>query len=115
MTSSGVQRRLLANGRSCKRGIDVRTTLLVVAVLLASAMLPSSASAAVCALMLGYFSLLKRKRCTVEGRLQPRGREARGAGAGGDGAAEALPLAHGHGRLSQYRPSPSESRVSAAA
>ena len=49
MTGPGVQRRLLANGRSCKRGIDVRTTLLVVAALLALALLPSSASAAVCA------------------------------------------------------------------
>jgi len=62
---------------------------------------PLAIAASMCALMVGYFSLLKRKRCTVEGRLQPRALEARGAGAGGDGAAEALPLAHGHGRLSQ--------------
>jgi len=49
LTGRDSQRRLNSTGRSyARRRIDVRTTLLVVAALLALAMLPSSASAAVC-------------------------------------------------------------------
>jgi len=69
-----------------------------------------------CALMFGYFALLNRSRFVADGRLQPLGLDAGGGEAAeGGGDADPLPLEHGQGRLSQYWPSLSESRVSAAA
>lgn len=53
--------------------------------------------------MFGYFAALKRRRCTLFGRLQPLGRVTVTGGfdGGADGALGPLPVAQGQGRLSQ--------------
>jgi hypothetical protein len=64
---------------------------------------PLATAASTCALMFGDFAALKRSRCTLFGRLQPRGPVTFTGGfdGGADGYPDPLPVAHGQRRLSQ--------------
>ena len=74
---------------------------------------PLAIAARACCLRLGYCALLKRSRCTVDGRLL-EGLTLIGAGggaAGGGGDVEPLPVEQGQGRLSQFIFSPAPETV----